>query len=225
MSDVLSGDIVRIPVIRNPITREKLVKEMKKDNCDEVYQKLFIRSLMPIICKNLNKTYLDYDWKTELVHDSIVHLVKVIDKYDESKGTKFITWAWSVIRNHIIFKSNKIIRTNKIQINNSQSPNEKIREIDFDEINEDKKHENKTLDMKSDLYSCVRKLIEIYPDKRNIIIGLLGNPETMLNDSINFSIAAKKSGCSVCAIKRFHKEIILPFLSKKLSVYGYGEKL
>lgn len=207
----------RTPVIRNPVTRENLVMLINKGRANEFQQKMFYRSLKPIIYKHLKSVYLPEQEKDELRDAIYAHLTGVLSAYSPKRG-KFITWSWLVIRNFSISWSQNECKRRESEVSFSQFVGDDEQgEKSFENIIEDKNTQDTADGLSIELRSIIREIMVEYPSKQKIIMALLGDPDGELNEIINFSQAAKTCGVSFEWVSSFYNDVIYPTIKKLFS--------
>jgi len=211
--------VIRKPVIRKSVSRENLAILVKNRKANEFQQKLFLRCLQPIIFNNLKKSYLDQSLRDEIANDLIAHIIKVLDSYD-SKKSKFITWAWTVIRNMTILNSKRETRYQKtfLLFNQNKSNKDQDYEIQIKDIKSVRDHVTCI-----EIRNTIKTLLSNYPSKKNLIYALLGDPDGYLNDRINFSDISKKYDIPTYVISKFYNDVVYPVFENKFPHYKLME--
>lgn len=222
MSDTLPyviETVIRTPVVRTPVTRENLAMLVNNGQANEFQQKLFYRSLKPIIYNHLQSVYLPEQEKDELRDAIHAHLTGVLSAYSPKRG-KFITWSWLVIRNFSISWSQGECKRREKEVSFSQfETSDEHGESNFENAIEDK-YPQETADILSiELRSTIRELMEEYPSKKKIIMALLGDPDGDLKETINFSQSSKDCGVSSQWVVTFYSDVIYPIIKKRFSQF------
>ena len=103
----------------NPITREEeefLIREFKHKNCQKSFIKILNSNLRFVV--SVAKTYQNNGMGlADLINEGNSGLIIALNKFDNSKGYKFISYAVHWIRQSIIFALSDASRTIRLPLN------------------------------------------------------------------------------------------------------------
>ncbi len=184
-----TGYISNSSLFPEPLTSEEeeiyIEKYMKGDK--EAKNILITRNLrlVAFIVKKYATTQIDQD---DLISIGTIGLIKGLDKYNNTKGTKLSTYISRCIENEILMylRSSKKIKY-ETSINNAIGQDKEGNELSYINILEyDQKDIEEELDLKENIKNLYSKIRSVLKDRERMIIelrfGLNGEKEKTQNE-------------------------------------------
>ena len=177
---IISDSVIRIPVLRVPVTREPknrtpvtleiLVEKINKDHDSEYHHKLLYDYTIKLFLKALNKPEnyrfiknRKYEKMVELAHEVYCLFLDQLKDYNPEKS-RVSTWIYMLTNIYIGRKKRKIFADTYFKNNN---------EIEYS----DNKSTHKRLVADIDFRNGIRRVIEQYPEEKDIAVEIFGNPD------------------------------------------------
>jgi len=179
---------------------------------DEVAEDI-LASLSGIFPKIANqyKFSFPYDEVEDLVSETQTKFISSLSKYDCSKGSKITTWAWRVSSNYLDTRYRKQNGKRKADVVFGEEDvftavkdNSFCVPFNYGVVT-------------NDMVECVRKILSKYPERRDLIISVLFNPDDknpIIPQVVDLQQISEDFGFSVDSVEFLINEAIKPIMAR-----------
>ncbi len=114
---------------------EDAIVEYSRTNCNKVRTKLYVELIQPAFNEMVDKIVFTYKFTTlpnidELREECKIWLTTILDKYDQSKGSKAFSYFSVITKNWFIHKVKQIAKRNKREVDYEDA----LKEVDEEKV-------------------------------------------------------------------------------------------